>query len=94
MSAVMTAQDVPAPPTGGDPPADAAVRTAVNRLVKSRTGSMLKNLRVDVAAAPPRGGYTVRLSGSCGSYYGKQLAGVAAMAAAPGGTVSNEIAVR
>ena len=68
------------------------VRSAVNRLVRSRTGSMLSELRVDVAEEPARGLH-VRLSGRCGSYYGKQLAGAAAMAAAPGGRVFNEIAV-
>ena len=85
-------------PPAADPPATGEVRAAVNRLVRSRTGSMLSDLRVDVAEevaaeepAPAR--FTVRLSGRCGSYYGKQLAGAAAMAAAPGGRVRNEIAV-
>ena len=74
------------------PPVRQEVRTAVNRLVRSKTGSMLRDLRVDVAGEPARGLH-VTLSGRCGSYYGKQLAGVAAMAAAPGGRVVNAIAV-
>ena len=73
-------------------PLRAEVRSAVNNLVRSRTGSMLRDLRVDVAEDAPRGLH-VTLSGRCGSYYGKQLAGVAAMAAAPGGRVRNDIAV-
>ena len=68
------------------------VRSAVNSLVRSRTGSMLRDLRVDVAEGSPKG-FHVKLSGRCGSYYGKQLAGAAAMAAAPDGRVWNEISV-
>ena len=75
-----------------DTPLRQEVRTAVNRLVRSRTGSMLTDLRIHVAEEPADG-LRVTLSGRCGSYYGKQLAGAAAMAAAPGGRVRNDIAV-
>ena len=74
------------------PPLRTEVRSAVNTLVRSRTGSMLRDLRVDVADEPARG-FHVTISGRCGSYYGKQLAGAAAMAAAPGGRVVNAISV-
>ena len=91
------------------PPRRDAVRSAVNRLVRARTGNQLSDLHVDVgadvgadadgpagrdAAAPDaEGPFAVVLTGRCDSFYCKQLAGVAAMAAAPGGVVRNRIAV-
>ena len=77
----------------GPPPRD-AVCNAVNRLVRDRTGALLSDLRVDVAPDPASDRqYSVVLTGRCGTFYCKQLAGVAAMAAAPGGVVRNRIAV-
>ena len=81
------------------PPQRDAVRTAVNRLVRDRTGALLSDLRVDVdqvdVGSDSTSGreFSVVLTGRCGSFYCKQLAGVAAMAAAPGGVVRNRIAV-
>ena len=76
------------------PPRRDAVRTAVNRLVRDRTGALLSDLRVDVDSETASGReFSVVLTGRCGSFYCKQLAGVAAMAAAPGGVVRNRIAV-
>ena len=85
----------PGPLPAADAPGRDAVRTAVNRLVRDRTGSMLSDLRVRIDAehAVTGGEYAVELTGRCGSFYGKQLAGVAAMAAAPRGVVQNRIAV-
>lgn len=49
---------------------------------------------MDVAAESTAGReFSVVLTGRCGTFYCKQLAGVAAMAAAPGGVVRNRIAV-
>ncbi len=76
------------------PPRRDAVSAAVNRLVRDRTGALLSDLRVDVAAESTAGReFSVVLTGRCGTFYCKQLAGVAAMAAAPGGVVRNRIAV-
>ncbi|MFH5806233.1 hypothetical protein [Alienimonas sp. DA493] len=75
-------------------PRQDAVRSAVNRLVRDRTGALLSDLHVDVAPEPAAGReFSVVLTGRCGTFYCKQLAGVAAMAAAPGGVVRNRIAV-
>ena len=77
------------------PPRQDAVRSAVNRLVRDRTGALLSDLRVDVApSANADREFSVVLTGRCGTFYCKQLAGVAAMAAAPGGVVQNRIDVR
>ncbi|MEM9701048.1 MAG: hypothetical protein AAF907_01235 [Planctomycetota bacterium] len=76
------------------PPRRAAVSEAVNRLVRDRTGALLSDLRVDVDAERSAGReFSVVLTGRCGSFYCKQLAGVAAMAAAPGSVVRNRILV-
>ena len=99
-----TGHELPGPElsaAGGQPDRSSEVTTAVNRLVRDRTGSMLTDLRVRVHAAHAEpgadgaggGDYRVELTGRCGSFYGKQLAGVAAMAAAPGGVVRNHIRV-
>ncbi|NNJ25235.1 hypothetical protein [Alienimonas chondri] len=76
------------------PPRRETVSDAVNRLVRDRTGALLRDLRVDVAPAPSADReFSIILTGRCGTFYCKQLAGVAAMAAAPGGVVRNRIAV-
>ena len=64
------------------------LRTDVQAFVRTRTGGMIRDLRVDTD------GGRVVLNGSTGSFYGKQLAGEAAMTASPVMPVRNQIAVR
>ena len=65
----------------------ARLQSDVQAFIRTRTGGMIRDLRVAA-----EGGRVV-LSGSTGTFYGKQLAGEAAMSASPTVPVSNRIAV-
>jgi len=63
------------------------VAESVERLVRSRTGGGIRNLRVEVAEGE------VVLSGRTTTYYNKQLATHAALAAADDVSLTNDIEV-
>ena len=77
-----------------DGPTLSATCRAVRTSVAGRVGTLVDGVRAE--PDPPILGRpaAVVLAGTAGSYYGKQLAGEAAMAAANGRRVENRIAVR
>ena len=64
-----------------------SLRETIERSVQSRTGGMIRGLRVDVADGE------VVLSGRTSTYYSKQLATHAALGAAEDLSLTNEIEV-